>query len=161
MGESIEKEIPLEIPLKDISKDISKKRIKKPPEPKIEREPRVFTSDYEHRKLVEKIGNEKDIENLYIEISRWKEKEGIDGGDDYRTALKWQRPKQKKIPLAKKDNSNFHDDSIITWKFIKELEETDALAAKHELNKLNETQKERYGRWRAGTLYATRGSSSD
>jgi hypothetical protein len=131
----------------------SKKRQKKEPESTKEREPGIFTTDYEHQKLIERIGSEKEVRDLYVEMSRWKKKEGIDRGDDYRTAIKWHRPKQKKEELPKKDRPKIHDDPILTWKFVKELEETDTLAAKYQLNKMDETEKERYGRWKEGTLY--------
>lgn len=131
----------------------SKKRQKKEPEPTKEREPGIFTTDDEHKKLIEKIGSEKEVNELYFEMSRWKKREGIERGDDYRTAIKWHKPKQKRELLPKKEKTKIHDDPILTWKFVKELERTDPLAAKHELNKMDETERERYGRWKNGTLY--------
>jgi len=153
LGDSIEPENKVENKVKDISKDISKKRIKKNPEPTKEREPGIFTTDYEHQKLIEKIGSEKDVKDLYFEMSRWKKREGIERGDDYKTAIKWHKPKQQKVPLAKKDRPKIHDDPILGWKFVKKLEETDALAAKHELNKMDQEQRDRYERWKDGKLY--------
>ena len=149
---AIDKENILENKEKDILR-ISKKRQKKEPEPTKERDPGIFTTDYEHQKLVERIGSEKEVKDLYFEISRWKKREGIEGGDDYKTVIKWIRPKQKKEILSKKDNPKIHDDPILTWKFVKQLEETDPLAAKYEINKMDEVEMERYGKWKIGKLY--------
>lgn len=67
----------------------SKKRKKAEPAPLIERDKGVFTSDIAHQKLVQEKGSEEIVKQIYSAMSVWKAQNGIAGGDDYRTALRW------------------------------------------------------------------------
>ncbi len=64
------------------------KRKKTEPVELKEREVRIFISDWEHDKLLKKFGEEGTLMR-YEEVSRWKQKDGIVGGDDYKTVLNW------------------------------------------------------------------------
>ena len=66
----------------------SKKRKKIEPEPAIERDKNIFTTDFEHQKLCEKIGEDK-LKLIYDAMAIWKNKNGIVGGNDYATAKNW------------------------------------------------------------------------
>jgi hypothetical protein len=68
---------------------ISKKRKKTEPSPLIERDTGIFITEVEHQKLILSKGNEEILKTIYSEMSVWKDRQGIQGGDDYRTALKW------------------------------------------------------------------------
>jgi hypothetical protein len=86
----------------DTEKDIlriSKKRKKVSPTPRVEREPGVFTTDQEHAKLLERFG-ERELKERYFEVSRWKGKNGVGGGDDYATIIKWVINQEKVTPRA-------------------------------------------------------------
>lgn len=67
----------------------SRKRKKVEPEPQIERDTGIFTSETEHKKLVEVKGSEQVVKEIYSEMVIWKGKNGIQGGNDYSTARKW------------------------------------------------------------------------
>lgn len=70
----------------------AQKRKRKPPtpkSPKIERAPCVFTTEVQHKHLVELRGGEETIQKIYTAISAWKDSKGIEKGNDYDTAIKW------------------------------------------------------------------------
>lgn len=75
----------------------SKKRKKAEPVPLIERDKGVFISDIAHQKLIEEKGSEEIVKQIYSSMAVWKAQNGISGGDDYRTAIKWSMS-TKKIP---------------------------------------------------------------
>jgi hypothetical protein len=92
---------------------IYKKESRRKVEPEILklRKERVVTTDKEHNKLVALKGSEKEVEKYYEEISRWKLREGIEGGDDYKTILKWTIRK-------KNDTKSFKDSEDIAKKLM-------------------------------------------
>jgi len=67
----------------------SKKRKKAEPVPLVERDKGVFISDIAHQKLIEEKGSEEIVKQIYSAMAVWKAQNGISGGDDYRTAIKW------------------------------------------------------------------------
>lgn len=67
----------------------SKKRKKAEPVPLVERDKGVFISDIAHQKLVQEKGSEEIVKQIYSAMSVWKAQNGIAGGDDYRTAIRW------------------------------------------------------------------------
>lgn len=67
----------------------SKKRKKVEPVPLIERDKGVFISDIAHQKLIQEKGSEEIVKQIYSAMAVWKAENGILGGDDYRTAIKW------------------------------------------------------------------------
>lgn len=71
------------------SSSSSKKRKKAEPVPLIERDKGVFISDIAHQKLIEEKGSEEIVKGIYSAMAVWKAQNGIAGGDDYRTAIKW------------------------------------------------------------------------
>lgn len=68
----------------------SRKRKKIDPEPQVERDKGIFTTDTEHKKLLEEKGSEQAVKEIYSEMAIWKSRSGIEGGNDYSTAKKWQ-----------------------------------------------------------------------
>lgn len=68
----------------------SRKRKKIDPSPVIQRSPGIFTTQKEHEKLIEKRGSEEAVNKIYEAVSLWKDRSGIEGGNDYSTCLKWQ-----------------------------------------------------------------------
>ena len=99
----------------------SKKRKKTEPATYFERDKNVSTTELEHSKLIEKFG-EPDLKGLYEKLAMWKSKKGIDGGDDYRTLLKWQSKEyksNKNEKIIKKENPKKADNE---WLFIEILE---------------------------------------
>lgn len=67
----------------------SRKRKKVEPAPLVERDKGVFTSDIAHEKLIQEKGSEQVVKEIYSAMAVWKAQNGIQGGDDYRTAVKW------------------------------------------------------------------------
>lgn len=88
------------------------KRKKTLPAEKREVEKGVWITDLEKTKLVEKLG-EGGFKQVCEELSVWKDKKGIAGGDDYRSLINWSRsssqspsastasPSQKSSPTKK------------------------------------------------------------
>lgn len=81
----------------------SSKRQKTEPAPKIERFKNIFTTDLEHKNIVDEF----EIQGAtrgYKEYGTWKDKKGISGGDDYLAVLKWLRKDKpaKIVPMENK-----------------------------------------------------------
>lgn len=98
---------------KKVSSSSSKKRKKTEPVPLVERDKGVFVSDIAHQKLIEQKGSEEIVKQIYSAMSVWKAQNGIAGGDDYRTAIKWTLNTAKtnavsyNKPPSKHNNPNF------------------------------------------------------
>jgi len=68
----------------------SRKRTKTEPLPLIDRDVRVKTTQAEHEALLAKVGGDEELlKQAYDRISKWKLREGIEGGNDYSSALNW------------------------------------------------------------------------
>lgn len=67
----------------------SKKRKKAEPAPMIERDQGIFISDIAHQKLIEAKGSEEIVKQIYSAMAVWKAQNGISGGNDYLTAVRW------------------------------------------------------------------------
>ena len=108
-------------PQKEPTQEPSKKRKKTEPAEYFEREKGVSTTELEHSKLIEKFGEEV-LKQLYEKLAIWKSKKGIDGGDDYRTVLKWQSKEyksNKNEKIIKKEQPKKAENE---WLFIEILE---------------------------------------
>lgn len=90
----------------------SKKRKKADPVPLVERDKGVFISDIAHQKLIEEKGSEDLVKQVYSAMAVWKAQNGISGGDDYRTALKWSiTPKGLPRTYAKPAQPKYNHDT--------------------------------------------------
>ncbi len=90
----------------------SKKRKKTEPVPLVERDKGVFISDIAHQKLVEEKGSEEIVKQIYSAMAVWKAQNGISGGDDYRTALKWSiSPKAQPRTFNKPTQPKYNHDT--------------------------------------------------
>lgn len=67
----------------------SRKRKKVAPGIKIQRDVGVETTELEHEKLILARENEEIVKEIYSSMAIWKNTNGIAGGNDYLTALKW------------------------------------------------------------------------
>ena len=67
----------------------SKKRKKVDPAPLVERDKGILTSDIAHEKLIQEKGSEQVVKEIYSAMAVWKAQNGIQGGDDFKTALRW------------------------------------------------------------------------
>jgi hypothetical protein len=90
----------------------SRKRKKVEPAPLVERDKSIFTSDIAHEKLIQEKGSEQVVKEIYSEMAVWKAQNGIEGGDDYRTAIKWSiTPKNRPRTYAKPAQPKYNHDT--------------------------------------------------
>ena len=90
----------------------SRKRKKVEPAALVERDKGVFTSDIAHEKLIQEKGSEQIVKEIYSQMAVWKSQNGIEGGDDYRTAIKWSlTPKNRPRTYAKPTQPKYNHDT--------------------------------------------------
>jgi hypothetical protein len=90
----------------------SRKRKKVEPAPLVERDKGVFTSDIAHQKLIVEKKSEQIVKEIYSAMAVWKDQNGIEGGDDYKTALRWSlTPKSRSRSYNKPSQTKYNHDT--------------------------------------------------